>query len=120
MYCIYMFLNERRNVHVYVYTTYVVCTPACFTDDLGGGGGGQREVGEEGEEPEEAGWDVDDDLELPDDLGDVPVAAGEDGYFVPPTKGTSLSQVRTIYTHIVYIHMYKLVLVNASLCAALY
>ena len=63
-------------------------------------------MGEEGEEPEEAGWDVDDDLELPDDLGDVPVAAGEDGYYVPPTKGTSLSQVRTIYTHIVYTHVH--------------
>ena len=40
--------------------------------------------------------DVDDDLELPADL-EVPAAAAgggaDDGYFVPPTKGTPQTQV---------------------------
>lgn len=47
----------------------------------------------EGEE-EGAGWEVDDaDLELPPDLDVGPATAGEEGYFVPPTKGTSPAQV---------------------------
>ncbi|XP_032833195.1 coatomer subunit alpha [Petromyzon marinus] len=44
---------------------------------------------------EGGGWDVDEDLELPPDL-DVPsgpLTGGEEGFFVPPTKGTSQSQV---------------------------
>jgi coatomer protein complex subunit alpha (xenin) len=37
---------------------------------------------------------VDDELELPEDIGDVgPAVSGEEGYFVPPTKGTAPSQV---------------------------
>lgn len=40
------------------------------------------------------GWDVDDELELPPDLEAGPVAGpGEDGFFVPPTKGMSQAQV---------------------------
>lgn len=41
------------------------------------------------------GWDVDEELELPADLdlGPVPSMGGEEGYFVPPTKGTSQTQV---------------------------
>uniref|UniRef100_A0A8C8UAB5 Coatomer subunit alpha n=1 Tax=Peromyscus maniculatus bairdii TaxID=230844 RepID=A0A8C8UAB5_PERMB len=44
---------------------------------------------------EGGGWDVEEDLELPPEL-DVPsgVASGaEDGFFVPPTKGTSPTQI---------------------------
>ncbi|MCV4785021.1 hypothetical protein OFM36_36875, partial [Escherichia coli] len=44
---------------------------------------------------EGGGWDVEEDLELPPEL-DVPsgVAGGaEDGFFVPPTKGTSPTQI---------------------------
>ena len=65
----------------------------CPPDDMGGGGG-VREGGEEGEEGEGGGWDVDDDLDIPEDIGDVgPATSGEDGYFVPPTKGSAPSQV---------------------------
>ncbi|XP_064607662.1 coatomer subunit alpha-like [Liolophura sinensis] len=46
---------------------------------------------------EDGGWDVgDDDLELPPDLDVGPAAgggSGDEGYFVPPTKGTSQAQV---------------------------
>nr|XP_039274380.1 LOW QUALITY PROTEIN: coatomer subunit alpha-like [Styela clava] len=52
-------------------------------EDGGGEGGG-------------GGWDVDDDdLELPADLElpDIPASEGGEGYFVPPTKGTSQAQV---------------------------
>jgi coatomer protein complex subunit alpha (xenin) len=49
-------------------------------------------VGDEGEDEDGGGWDAgDDDLELPD-LEVGPSSAAE-GYFVPPTKGTSQSQV---------------------------
>ncbi|NXW77438.1 COPA protein, partial [Hirundo rustica] len=54
--------------------------------------------GEEGagKGPEEGGgWEVEEDLDLPPDL-DVPAGpagAAEDGFFVPPTKGTSPAQV---------------------------
>ncbi|ERE72871.1 coatomer subunit alpha isoform 2 [Cricetulus griseus] len=44
---------------------------------------------------EGGGWDVEEDLELPPEL-DIPagVAGGaEDGFFVPPTKGTSPTQI---------------------------
>ncbi|ELT95580.1 hypothetical protein CAPTEDRAFT_156336 [Capitella teleta] len=52
--------------------------------------GGRDEDGEAGE----GGWDVDDDLELPADLDVGPATGGgEEGYFVPPTKGTSQAQV---------------------------
>lgn len=47
---------------------------------------------------EGGGWDVgDDDLELPPDLDVGPAATGggEEGFFVPPTKGTSQTQVST-------------------------
>ncbi|RUS90316.1 hypothetical protein EGW08_001914 [Elysia chlorotica] len=62
-------------------------------DEEGGFGEG---LDEEGAAGEGGGWDVgDDDLELPPDLDVGPAAtgAGEEGYFVPPTKGTSQSQV---------------------------
>lgn len=61
-----------------------------FIED--GFGGDDVEIGEKDEEG--GGWDVDDDLELPPDL-DVPSTptAGGEGYFVPPTKGTSQGQV---------------------------
>ena len=76
---------------MYVYVTCVVCPP----EDVGGGGGGAvREGGEEGEEGEGGGWDVDDDLDIPEDIGDVGPATSEgEGYFVPPTKGSPPSQV---------------------------
>nr|XP_026263782.1 coatomer subunit alpha [Urocitellus parryii] len=44
---------------------------------------------------EGGGWDVEEDLELPPEL-DVPPGASsgaEDGFFVPPTKGTSPTQI---------------------------
>ncbi|XP_023616447.1 coatomer subunit alpha isoform X2 [Myotis myotis] len=43
---------------------------------------------------EGGGWEVEEDLELPPEL-DIPPAAGgaEDGFFVPPTKGTSPTQL---------------------------
>ena len=55
-----------------------------FEDDITGGDG------------EGGGWEVDDeDLELPADLdlGGAATGAGEEGYFVPPVKGTSQTQV---------------------------
>ncbi|ELV10581.1 Coatomer subunit alpha, partial [Tupaia chinensis] len=44
---------------------------------------------------EGGGWDVEEDLELPPELDVPPGAAGgaEDGFFVPPTKGTSPAQL---------------------------
>ncbi|XP_077985035.1 coatomer subunit alpha-like isoform X2 [Glandiceps talaboti] len=54
-------------------------------------------IDDEDKDEEGGGWDVgDDDLELPADLdiGPLPTGgSGEDGYFVPPTKGTSQAQV---------------------------
>lgn len=42
----------------------------------------------------EGGWDVEDDLDLPADLvADVRVPEGEHGFFTPPSKGMSPSQV---------------------------
>ncbi|XP_076090931.1 coatomer subunit alpha-like isoform X1 [Mytilus galloprovincialis] len=65
-------------------------------DDEGfGGGGGFDDEATPGGDAEGAGWDVgDDDLELPADL-DVGPSGGDsaEGYFVPPTKGTSQTQV---------------------------
>ncbi|CAD5114426.1 DgyrCDS3559 [Dimorphilus gyrociliatus] len=56
------------------------------------------EVNEEDVEAKEGdGWDPDDaDIDLPDmDLGDTEIGsgAGSEGFFVPPTKGTSQSQI---------------------------
>eukprot|EP00069_Balaena_mysticetus_P009418 bmy_06316T0 len=44
---------------------------------------------------EGGGWDVEEDLELPPELDIPPGVAGgaEDGFFVPPTKGTSPTQI---------------------------
>ena len=65
-----------------------------LSPDEVGGGGGVREGGEGGEEGEGGGWDVDDELDIPEDIGDVgPATSGEEGYFVPPTKGSPPSQV---------------------------
>jgi coatomer protein complex subunit alpha (xenin) len=63
-------------------------------DEDGGFGDGLDE--EALDAGEGGGWDVDDDdLELPADLdvGGPATGAGEEGYFVPPTKGTSQAQV---------------------------
>nr|XP_011420529.2 coatomer subunit alpha [Crassostrea gigas] len=66
-------------------------------DDEGGfGGEGLDDEALVGASSEGGGWDVgDDDLELPPDLDVGPAAAGggEEGFFVPPTKGTSQTQV---------------------------
>ncbi|KAK3720320.1 hypothetical protein QZH41_020401 [Actinostola sp. cb2023] len=62
-------------------------------DEEGGFGEGD---GAEGDDEEGGGWDVgDDDLELPTDLdvGGGAVPSGEEGYFVPPNKGTSQAQI---------------------------
>ncbi|CAL1531227.1 unnamed protein product [Lymnaea stagnalis] len=85
---------------------------ALHDDDVGAGGGWGDDVealvldegqfiggfgeglDEEGVATEEGGWDVED-LELPVDLdvGAAATGAGEEGYFVPPSKGTSQAQV---------------------------
>ena len=83
--------------HVYVF----------WSDDFGGGAAEEKGGGSEEGEGEGGGWDVDDELELPEDIGDVgPAVSGEEGYFVPPTKGTAPSQVH------VYIHVYMYILVS--------
>ena len=42
---------------------------------------------------------MDDELDIPEDIGDIgPSVSGEEGYFVPPTKGTPPSQVYTFIT----------------------
>nr|CAD7196149.1 unnamed protein product [Timema douglasi] len=62
-------------------------------DDDGLGGDEERETGAAGDN-EEGGWDVgDEDLELPPEMEGVAVPTGEEGYFVPPTKGIPQSQV---------------------------
>ncbi|XP_048236489.1 coatomer subunit alpha-like [Haliotis cracherodii] len=59
-----------------------------------GAGGGFDDEDLVGGEGEGGGWDVgDDDLDLPPDLDVGPTPSGEEGYFVPPTKGTSQTQV---------------------------
>lgn len=65
---------------------------------------------EEGE-GEGGGWDVDDELDIPEDIGDVgPAVSGEEGYFVPPTKGTPPSQASDPYMYIVHcIYMWYVV-----------
>ncbi|XP_052228436.1 coatomer subunit alpha-like [Dreissena polymorpha] len=62
-------------------------------DDDEFGGGEEAKAGNE-EGGEGGGWDVDEDLDLPADL-DVPSTptSGGEGFFVPPTKGTSQGQV---------------------------
>ncbi|XP_038045670.1 coatomer subunit alpha-like [Patiria miniata] len=64
---------------------------------LDGGDEFGDEVAIGGGDDEDGGWDVgDDDLELPADLeisGGPMAGAGEDGYFLPPTKGTSQATV---------------------------
>ncbi|MED6268154.1 hypothetical protein CHARACLAT_019377, partial [Characodon lateralis] len=56
----------------------------------------QDVLGDEGLGKEEGGgWDIDEEVELPPEL-DVPAGAGgstEDGFFVPPTKGMSPTQM---------------------------
>ncbi|KAM7379705.1 hypothetical protein PAMP_005239 [Pampus punctatissimus] len=56
----------------------------------------QDGLGDDGVVKEEGGgWDVEEDLDLPPEL-DLPVGAGggaEDGFFVPPTKGMSPTQM---------------------------
>ncbi|XP_076455879.1 coatomer subunit alpha-like [Babylonia areolata] len=67
-------------------------------DDEGGFGAGEgfEEEGVTAGDGEGGAWDVEDeDLELPPDLdmGAAATGTGEEGYFVPPTKGTSQAQV---------------------------
>ena len=71
--------------------------------------GREAEEGEEGE----GGWEVEDDLDLPEDLGDVGVSgSGEEGYFVPPTKGNAPSQVSLAHnasmctSYVLYTYLY--------------
>ncbi|KAF3857928.1 hypothetical protein F7725_011129 [Dissostichus mawsoni] len=54
----------------------------------------QDGLGEEGVKEEGGGWEVEEDLDLPPEL-DLPAAGGgaEDGFFVPPTKGMSPTQI---------------------------
>jgi hypothetical protein len=69
-----------------------------FATEGGFGGEGLDDEALVGATEEGGGWDVgDDDLELPPDLDVGPAAGGggEEGYFVPPTKGTSQTQVCT-------------------------
>ena len=63
-----------------------------------GGVAKRADEGQEAGEREEGGWEVEDDLDLPEDLGDVGVpGSGEEGYFVPPTKGNAPSQVSLVH-----------------------
>ena len=74
---------------LYMYTCHVL-----LSGEFGGGAARERGEGSEEGEGGGGGWDVDDELELPEDIGDVgPAVSGEEGYFVPPTKGTAPSQV---------------------------
>eukprot|EP00794_Sanderia_malayensis_P012655 gene12655-13955_t len=58
------------------------------------GGFGEDDVDKLVADEEGGGWDVgDDDLELPADMDIGLPSEGGEGYFVPPTKGTSQSQV---------------------------
>ena len=71
-----------------------------ISGDFGGGDDDSKVDGEQGE-GEGGGWDVDDDLDIPEDVGDIgPAISGEEGYFVPPTKGTPT--ITGIYTSILY------------------
>lgn len=87
-------------------------------DEAGGDGWGidsELHLDDETEQVDESeagaetgpGWDVEDaDLILPDDLGPVPAAAtGEEGYFVPPTKGVCPSTVWTNNSQLVADHI---------------
>ena len=54
---------------------------------------------------------MDDELDIPEDIGDIgPSVSGEEGYFVPPTKGTPPSQVLYIYNIVTctYIYIYQM------------
>lgn len=65
-------------------------------DDDEPGFGDEDEEKFQDAEGDEAGWDVDDDLELPPELEAQASVAGDDaddGYFVAPTKGTNPCQV---------------------------
>ncbi|KAL5010139.1 hypothetical protein ScPMuIL_012444 [Solemya velum] len=75
-------------------------------DDEGYGIDGLDDDALGGGSTEGGGWDVDDDLDLPTDLeiGPTP-AGGEEGYFVPPTKGTSQSQVWCNNSHLPVDHV---------------
>lgn len=69
---------------------------------------------------------MDDELDIPEDIGDIgPSVSGEEGYFVPPTKGTPPSQVLYIYNTVTctytYIrctmyHLYKHIHVSVIMC----
>ena len=94
----YMYTLTCTHLHGHIHNTLIVYTCACaivpLVIDGFGGGAVDREEGEGNEEGEGGGWDVDDVLEIPEDIGDVgPAISGEEGYFVPPTKGTPPSQV---------------------------
>ena len=64
-------------------------------DDEAGFGDDDGDKFQDAEGDEDAGWDVDDDLELPPELeAQAPAAADADeGYFVAPTKGTNPCQI---------------------------
>lgn len=85
----FIFISGLKLVH---------CVLLCVTEG-GFGGEGLDDEALVGASEEGGGWDVgDDDLELPADLDVGPAASGggEEGFFVPPTKGTSQSQVSTL------------------------
>lgn len=89
---------------------------AAIIDDSGDGWGDEAQLGfeehvpgeDDGEEQviptqEGDGWDVgDEDLELPPDLEATPT--GEEGYFVPPTRGVPQTQVWANNSHLVADH----------------
>ena len=81
-------------MNFYAIIHFNACLPIQMFSEGGFGGDDEDLVG--GGDEEGGGWDVDDDLELPADLevGPTP-AGGDEGYFVPPTKGTSQAQVST-------------------------
>ena len=107
--CICVIHLHTHHVHIFL------------SDDFAGGAARERGGGSEGEgEGEGGGWDVDEELELPEDIGDVgPAASGEEGYFVPPTKGTAPSQVYSCTCMFVYVYMHVFGLGSCfALCSA--
>lgn len=81
-----------RFIH-FIYAWVLKLFVVTFLIEGGFGGDGLDEEGIAGGDEEGGGWDVDDDLELPADLDVGPTTDGGEGYFVPPTKGTSQAQV---------------------------
>lgn len=75
-------------------------------DEEGLSGDVEPESGAGGEADEGGGWDVgDEDLDLPPELETSTAQGSGDGYFVPPTKGTSQARVWVANSQLVVDHV---------------